>query len=82
MIDDAAQGGLIGIECKAAALTRPELTRSARSFIQAHQPTHFVVVNLSLTLDAVIEGVPVAWRPAAWLAAPWALAAPVSSASE
>jgi hypothetical protein len=82
VIDDAAQGGLIGIECKAAALTRPELTRSARSFIQAHQPTHFVVVNLSLTLDAVIEGVPVAWRPAAWLAAPWALAAPVSSASE
>ncbi|MCK6570651.1 ATP-binding protein [Myxococcota bacterium] len=82
VIDDAAQGGPIGIECKAAALTRPELTRSARSFIQAYQPARFVVVNLSLTHDAVIEGVPVAWRPAAWLAAPWAMAAPVSSASE
>jgi hypothetical protein len=65
VIDDAAQGGPIGIECKAAALTRP-----ARSFIQAYQPTRFVVVDLSLTHDAVIERVPVAWRPAAWLASP------------
>ena len=82
VIDDAAQGGVIGIECKAAALTRPELTRSARSFIQAYQPTRFVVVNLGLTHDAVIEGVPVAWRPAAWLASPWATGTPVSSAPD
>jgi hypothetical protein len=70
VLDDDCGGGLVGIECKAAALTRPELTRSARSFIQAYRPARFIVVNLALTHDAVIEGVPVAWRPPAWLVAP------------
>ena len=70
VVDDPSWGGLVGIECKAATLTRPELTRSARSFIQAYQPARFVVVNLGLTHDAVVEGVPVAWRPPTWLTSP------------
>ncbi len=68
VLEDPARGGLVGVECKAAALTRPELTRSARSFIQAYQPARFVVVNLGLTHDAVVEGVPVQWRTPMWLA--------------
>ncbi len=65
-----AEGGLLGVECKASTLTRPELTRSARSFIEAYRPARFVLVNLGQRHDEVVAGVHVAWRTPAWLARP------------
>jgi predicted AAA+ superfamily ATPase len=37
--------GLIGIEVKAGAGRRPSIPRAARSFIDAYEPTHFLLVS-------------------------------------
>lgn len=36
---------LIGVEVKCAKLSQPKISRGARSFIEAYQPSHFFVVN-------------------------------------
>jgi uncharacterized protein len=41
-------GKIMALEVKAAALDRPRLSRSARSFIDAYRPEQFVVLNRSL----------------------------------
>lgn len=53
---------LVALEVKAAALQRPVLSRAARSFLAAYRPARFGVINSSLRLDRVEEGVPVLFR--------------------
>lgn len=48
--------GLTAIEVKAAAMKRPRITRSLRSFIQAYHPERVFVVNSELETTARIEG--------------------------
>lgn len=64
--------GLVAFECKATALRRPKLSRSARSFIDAYRPRRFTVVNLSLTHDDSLSGCRISWRPPEWLVDPFA----------
>jgi len=45
------QDRLVAIEVKAGGLRQPRLSRAARSFIDAYQPSCFAVVNASLRLD-------------------------------
>jgi predicted AAA+ superfamily ATPase len=59
--------GLEGYEVKAAALTRPALSRSARSFIEAYAPASFVVLNAALAHTGTIGPTRVEWRPFGWL---------------
>lgn len=40
---------VVGIEVKAAELQRPQLKRSAHSFLAAYRPRHFLVVNTGLS---------------------------------
>jgi predicted AAA+ superfamily ATPase len=37
--------GVVGLEVKAGTPGRPSIPRSARSFIQAYRPTHFLIVS-------------------------------------
>jgi hypothetical protein len=55
--------GLHAFEAKATALRRPELSRSARSFIEAYQPRRFVVVNFSLAATERLGETDVWWVP-------------------
>lgn len=55
--------GLHAFEAKAAALRRPELSRSARSFIEAYAPRRFCVLNFSLTATERIGPTEVCWLP-------------------
>ena len=54
----------VGIEVKAARMTRPGLSRGARSFLQAYQPDRLLVANLELTHEETVEGCVVEWLPA------------------
>jgi uncharacterized protein len=72
--------GLVGVEFKATAMRRPELSRSARSFIEAYQPVSFFVINLSLRAEDRFENTQVKWSgpevlatseiPVAWSSSP------------
>lgn len=53
---------LLALEVKAGLLPRPQLTRAARSFIQAYQPSCFGILNASLNTDDTLEGVPIRYR--------------------
>jgi predicted AAA+ superfamily ATPase len=59
VVDDGSTP--IGLEVKAAALRRPQLSRSARSFIEAYQPRRFLVVNRELEHEEVVAGTTVRW---------------------
>ncbi len=50
---------MVAIEVKAAELVRPTLSRGTHSFLDAYHPACLGVVNASLRLDTVEEGVPV-----------------------
>lgn len=50
---------MVGIEVKAADLARPALSRGTHSFLEAYRPSCLGVVNASLRLDTVEDGVPV-----------------------
>lgn len=54
---------LVAIEVKATSLSRPKLSRSARSFINAYQPQEFWVLNETLCHEARLEGTVVRWEP-------------------
>jgi len=57
-------GRLLAVEVKAGSMSRPRLSRAARSFIEAYRPELLAVVNGSLQLDTEVDGVPVAYvRP-------------------
>ena len=45
---------LLGIEVKAGPLKRQTITRSMRSFIDAYNPVHFVVVNMDKTMETQV----------------------------
>lgn len=51
------QDRLVAIEVKAGSLTRPTLSRSARSFLEAYRPACLGIVNGSLRLDQEEDGV-------------------------
>lgn len=55
--------GLLGIEVKAGALTRPTLSRSARSFIDAYAPLRFLVVNGALSHTEHLGRTLIEWLP-------------------
>ena len=65
------EDGLWGVECKASAMPRPALTRSARSFIDAYGPRRFVVANLGLHHDEIVGETRVSWRGPEWLVTPF-----------
>jgi predicted AAA+ superfamily ATPase len=50
---------LVAIEVKAGDLPRPTVSRGTHSFLAAYRPACLGVVNASLRLDTVEEGVPV-----------------------
>jgi predicted AAA+ superfamily ATPase len=50
---------LVAIEVKAGDLPRPAVSRGTHSFLAAYRPACLGVVNASLRLDTVEEGVPV-----------------------
>jgi predicted AAA+ superfamily ATPase len=50
---------MVAIEVKAAELARPTVSRGTHSFLEAYRPTCLGVVNASLRLDTVEEGVTV-----------------------
>jgi uncharacterized protein len=52
-------GRMVAIEVKAAELARPTVSRGTHSFLEAYSPACLGVVNDSLRLDTVEEGVPV-----------------------
>ncbi len=56
-------GRLFAVEAKFSSYSRPKLSRSARSFIQAYQPEALIVVNPSLQADTLIEKTPVHFLP-------------------
>ncbi len=59
--------GLIALEVKSTKMTRPEISRSARSFIQAYAPRRFVVVNLGLDHERRMGATNITWlRPDAF----------------
>lgn len=53
--------GLVGIEVKASEAPRRALSRSARSFIDAHQPSRFYVVGLGAEGEEVVGPCAVRW---------------------
>ena len=71
--------GLLGIEVKAAALRRPRLSRSSRSFIASYHPGSFWVLNSELHQQQELDGTMVYWAcfhdlpelVARWLAKPF-----------
>lgn len=52
---------LVGVEVKAQALGRPNLPRSSRSFIEAYQPTQFLVINTGLDHREQLGSTEVRW---------------------
>jgi predicted AAA+ superfamily ATPase len=60
-VDFVIQRGerMVAIEVKAAELARPLVSRGTHSFLEAYRPACLGVVNASLRLDTVEEGVPV-----------------------
>ncbi|HBZ57208.1 MAG TPA: hypothetical protein DEO88_17540 [Syntrophobacteraceae bacterium] len=48
-------GRIMAMETKAAALDRPRLSRSARSFIAAYKPEKFMVLNRSLEATLTLD---------------------------
>lgn len=50
---------MVAIEAKAAELLRPTISRGTHSFLEAYRPACLGVVNASLRLDTVEDGVPV-----------------------
>ncbi len=56
------QDRLLAIEVKAGTLVQPAVSRAARSFIEAYRPVCVGVVNAGLSLDTVVDGVPVRFR--------------------
>lgn len=63
---------LIGIEVKAAALPRPKLPRSARSFIEAYHPKRFIVLNMALEHQEMLGTTQVQWTtPLVFLKPDW-----------
>jgi hypothetical protein len=50
---------MVAIEVKAAELARPLLSRATHSFLDAYRPACLGVVNASLRLDTVEDGVKV-----------------------
>ena len=61
---------LLAFEVKACQMKRPQLSRSARSFIQAYAPSVFYVVNLALVASDRIGDTEVRWIPPEVLAEP------------
>jgi predicted AAA+ superfamily ATPase len=56
------RGGIIeGFEAKASQMNRPNISRSARSFIEAYSPEVFFVVNLKLCAETVMDKTVVKW---------------------
>jgi predicted AAA+ superfamily ATPase len=53
------QDRIVAVEVKATALRRPQLSRAARSFLNAYRPSCFGVVNSSLAMETEEQGVPV-----------------------
>ena len=68
-VDAVLEGndGLTGVEVKASFLQRPELSRSARSFMEAYRPARFIVVNLSLVAKDTLGDTTVHWVGPEWL---------------
>ena len=60
-VDFVIQRGdrMVAIEVKAAELPRPTVSRGTHSFLEAYRPACLGVVNASLRLDTVEEGVPI-----------------------
>lgn len=54
---------IIPIEVKRTALTRPEITRSFRSFLGKYHPQKSLIVHLGKMFDRQIEGVSVSFLP-------------------
>lgn len=50
---------IVAFEVKAAELVRPSVSRATHSFLEAYRPACLGVVNATLRLDTVEEGVPV-----------------------
>lgn len=57
-------GELIGIEVKATTSRRPHLTRSARAFIDAYEPSQLWVLHRGEAHARSVGGVEVQWLPA------------------
>ncbi|MBW1806851.1 MAG: ATP-binding protein [Deltaproteobacteria bacterium] len=53
---------LVALEVKATEFTRPQLSRSARSFISAYQPKCLGIVNATLRTDQELDGIPILFR--------------------
>lgn len=53
--------GLTGLEVKASELRRPELSASARSFIEAYRPRDFAVVNLAISCNDTLGDTTLRW---------------------
>lgn len=60
---------IIGIEVKAGNLGRPNIPRSARSFIEAYRPKVFFIVSKDITAADRIGTTQVRWLPAEEVAA-------------
>lgn len=52
---------LVAVEVKAAALRRPKLSRSARSFIEAYPPRRFLVLHTGATMQQRHESTTIDW---------------------
>jgi predicted AAA+ superfamily ATPase len=58
------EGRIVAIEVKAGDLPRPIISRGSRSFLEAYQPACLGVINASLRLDTIEDGVTVRYvRP-------------------
>jgi predicted AAA+ superfamily ATPase len=58
------EGRIVAIEVKAGDLPRPIMSRGSRSFLEAYQPACLGVINASLRLDTIEDGVTVRYvRP-------------------
>lgn len=52
---------LVAVEVKSAALRRPKLPRSARSFVDAYEPARFLVVNTGIRHAEEVGSTSVRW---------------------
>lgn len=57
VVDDG--GRIMVFEVKAKSLTKPSIGRSLRSFLKTYQPESVTIVNLSMSEEIIVEGVPV-----------------------
>ena len=53
---------ILAIEAKASALRRPKLSRSGRSFVDAYQPSAFVVIHDGERMESEHAGTPLLFR--------------------